>query len=117
MRLMETKSAYQHYLKEELARRCEKNPSYSLRAFAKACHLSPGELSQVLSGKRIPSYKVAQKILAGLDLSPQEKSQFLNSLAHTHQTRGLKKVSRAFKNMKLAAGGNLNPIPKAIDVD
>ena len=109
---METKSVfYKQCLQEELARRCEKNSNYSLRAFARACNLSPGELSQILAGKRIPSYKVAQKILSGLDLSPQEESQFLGSLAEKHQTRGLKKLSKAFKGMKSI------PQTKAINID
>lgn len=109
---METKNAYyKRCLDEELAKRCEKNPNYSLRAFARACNLSPGELSQILAEKRIPSYKVAQKILSGLDLSPQEESQFLGSLAEKHQSRGLKKLSRAFKGMKA------EPIPKPINID
>jgi len=102
---------YKQFLQEELAKRCEKNPSYSLRAFAKVCNLSPGELSQILSGKRIPTYKVAQKILGGLDLSPQEESQFLGSLALKHQSRGLKRLNKVFKEMKSA------PVPKAINID
>ena len=108
---METKEYYKECLQEELAKRCDKNQSYSLRAFAKACSLSPGELSQILSGKRIPSYKVAQKILSGLDLTPQQETQFLGSLAGKHKNRGLKRLSSVFKHMGAI------PAPKEISID
>ena len=102
---------YKECLGEEIAKRCEKNPHYSMRSFAKACGLSPGELSQILSEKRIPSYKVAQKILAGLDLTPSEETKFLSSVAERHQTRGLKKISKVFKGMTAI------PTPLNIDID
>jgi len=109
---MQTKdSFYRQCLKEELAKRCERNPNYSLRAFSKACNLSPGELSQILSEKRVPSYKCAKKIMRGLDLTPKEETQFLSSLADKHQRRGLKKLSRAFKDLKKV------PAPKTINID
>jgi uncharacterized protein (TIGR02147 family) len=84
-------------LSGELARRCDLNPRYSLRAFAKACEISPGVLSQFLSGKRVPSYKIAQKLIAHLNLSPDEEQKFLNSLAQKHQRRGLLRLSPVFK--------------------
>jgi uncharacterized protein (TIGR02147 family) len=102
---------YKKCLQEELSRRCEKNPNYSLRAFAKACSVSPGELSQILSGKRIPSYKVAQKIMASLDLAPQEENQFLSSLAEKHRKRGLRRLSPIFRQTKSM------PVPKEISLD
>jgi len=97
---MKAESYYKTILEEELAKRVERNPRYSLRALAKALSLEPGALSQVLSGKRVPSYKMAQKILAGLDLAPDQEEKFLGSLAKTHQSRGLERVSPAFKNIK-----------------
>ncbi len=110
---METNAVYffKKCIQEELARRCEKNPSYSLRAFARSCNLTPGELSQILSGKRIPSYKVALKVLSTLDLSPKEKAQFLSSLAERHKSRGLQRLNPVFKRMKLEL------VPKEISID
>jgi uncharacterized protein (TIGR02147 family) len=93
-------SFYKSILEEELAKRTEKNPRYSLRAMAKAIGLEPGALSQFLSGKRIPSYKMAQRIIAAIGLSPEQESDFLNSLAHTHESRGLERLSPAFKKLK-----------------
>lgn len=102
---------YRQCLSEELAKRCEKNPSYSLRAFARACELAPGVLSQVLSGKRIPSYKMAEKLIAVLDLSPNERTQFLKSLANKHQARGLKRLNPLFKSTLKT------PAPKELSLD
>lgn len=53
----------------ELKRRMETNPSYSLRAFAKSLDIESGYLSRILSGKRTPGKKTAEKILSSLDLS------------------------------------------------
>ncbi len=91
---------YLQCLGRELAERCEKNPRYSLRAFAKACGISPAVLSQFLSGKRVPSYPVAQKLLKQLDLGPEEQDQFLGSLAHKHQRRGLRRLNPVFKKIQ-----------------
>lgn|GEM_PF-2467328 len=46
----------------------------------------------------MPSYKTAQKILQKLELTPQEQSAFVASLAATHQKRGLKRMSPNFKD-------------------
>jgi len=91
---------YKTLIEEELAKRAEKNPRYSLRAMARALSLDAGALSQILSGKRVPSYKIAQKILAVLDLSPDQQNKFLSSIAKTHQSRGLERLNPIFKKFK-----------------
>src|SRR4051812_3089835 len=88
---------YHHYLKSEFARRCERNRAYSLRAYARALGLAPGALSEVFSGKRVPSYRMARKLVAALDLSPTEEERFLSSLAEKHQSRGLERVNPIFR--------------------
>ena len=94
-----------------MSRRCEKNPRYSLRAFARACEISPGVLSQFLSGKKVPSYKCAQKIMTHLSLTPQAEEKFLDSLASRHQSRGLKRLSPVFKKAR-------TPLePKHLDIE
>ena len=40
------------FLKMELDSRIKKNPSYSLRSFAKSLNISHAALSQILNGKR-----------------------------------------------------------------
>lgn len=49
-------------LKDELARRCERNSRYSLRSFAKTLEVSPSLLSLVLNNKRKPSLKLINKL-------------------------------------------------------
>jgi DNA-binding MarR family transcriptional regulator len=49
-------------LQQELARRCEANPKYSLRSFAAALGISHTLLSLVISGKRNPSGKLQRRI-------------------------------------------------------
>jgi uncharacterized protein (TIGR02147 family) len=89
--------SYRDCLRAELNRRLQRNRAYSLRAFAQALRIEAGALSQYLSGKRIPSYKEAQKILNGLELAPNQEQAFFSSLARQHQSRGLKRMSPAFK--------------------
>ena len=57
------------FLKEELSRRVERNPSYSLRAFARDIELSPSRLSEVMSGKHGISRSSARIICKSLGLA------------------------------------------------
>src|ERR1700761_4517065 len=93
---------YKVYLQEELARRCERNPRYSVRAFARALDINDGALSQILSGKRVPAYRTAQRIIRALMLSPDEEQSFLASLAERHRSRGLQRMNPVFREMRLA---------------
>jgi plasmid maintenance system antidote protein VapI len=63
-----------------LMRKKQLNKKFSLRALAQKLDLSPGNLSQVISGKRGLSEKKAQEICKTLDLSKEEKAAFLTSL-------------------------------------
>ncbi len=71
------------FLAEELERRIKKNSSYSLRSFAQYLKLSPGELSEIIRGKRRLSLKGALKILKALSLSPHEIEDFLKMIQET----------------------------------
>src|SRR4051794_12712496 len=68
---------YREFLAAELARRIGANPRYSQRAFAKALGLSPGELSEILRGKRPLSAKHALQIARALGLSEAERRRLL----------------------------------------
>lgn len=59
-------------LKTEIVRRCEKNPSYSLRAFAKSLDLSPAFVSKLLKGDRPFTAKTIDHIAAALALDPEQ---------------------------------------------
>lgn len=66
-------------LREELRQRQTRNPNFSLRAFARWLQLSPAHLSQVMSGKRPVTLRMAEKIVSRLGLSPVERLHFLKS--------------------------------------
>ncbi len=95
-----TTAFYKTCLQEELARRCEKNSRYSLRAFAKALGFEPTVVSQIISGKRVPSLKTAERLVEALSLTPIEQEHFLASLAETHRARGLERLSPFFRKFK-----------------
>jgi len=83
---------YRHYLSSELARRCENNPHYSLRAYAKALAVDAGTLSRILNGVQPLSFKMAKKLVDKLDLSPAQQEQFFLSLAQFQERRKLKRA-------------------------
>jgi uncharacterized protein (TIGR02147 family) len=89
--------AYRSYLQAELARRCDRNPRYSLRAFSLALGLSPGALSELLSGKRVPSVPAARRILSRLGLEPDRERELLASVERARAERNpvLKAGARA----------------------
>lgn len=64
-------------LQQELSRRCEKNPRYSLRSFAKSLGMSHTVLSLVLSGKRPLSKKAIRLVADHLCLNPAQTEQLL----------------------------------------
>jgi uncharacterized protein (TIGR02147 family) len=76
------------FLKEELARRMRANPRYSQRAFARQLGLSPGELCELLAGKRALSLKSALRVARALGLSPAE-TRHLIQLAQVERGRRL----------------------------
>ena len=99
-------------LRRELESRCERNPRYSLRSFARSLDVTPATLSRILAGKRVPSYKLAQKLLNGLDLAPTEQSAFIDSLTTTQKARDLTRVAPVFRKATAA----LKPTDLSINV-
>ncbi|MEQ1878434.1 MAG: helix-turn-helix domain-containing protein, partial [Bdellovibrionia bacterium] len=67
-------------LKNELRKRIEKNPRYSLRAFANALGIHPSTLSAVLSNRRTLSPKSANRILTKLGLESQARISIVGKL-------------------------------------
>jgi uncharacterized protein (TIGR02147 family) len=92
------KQLFRNILQEEIAKRCEKNPRYSLRAFSKALGLDPAAMSRILSGKIIPSAKMTRKLINELSLSLEMQEQFLNSVRSSQSSRNLQRISPFFKN-------------------
>ena len=75
---------YRMILKEELDSRCEQNPHYSLRAFARDLNLSPSRLSEILNRKQGLSRKAAAKIAEFLGFSGDEKEYFCDLVTSQH---------------------------------
>ena len=87
---------YVTLLQRELRLRQQRNPSYSLRAFAKHLEIDPGSLSGVLNQRRILSYSAGKKVLSRLILSVEEAEQFLSSV---HDTLTRCKIERLERNI------------------
>lgn len=66
-------------VRSELVQRCDKNPSYSLRAFAKSIGFSHAALSQILSGKRNFTEAAKQKVALSLGLSLRQSAALSKS--------------------------------------
>jgi len=73
---MEMAKSFREILKSKLVERMERNPKYSLRAFARDLKLHPARLSDVLNGKKGLSREAAEAISAFLDLSKEEQIYF-----------------------------------------
>ncbi|MEZ4751267.1 MAG: helix-turn-helix transcriptional regulator [Bdellovibrionota bacterium] len=71
---------YRTVLMQELGRRKERNPHYSLRALARDLDLSAASLSRIMSGKTALSISSVRRIVLGLELSPEETLKFITSL-------------------------------------
>lgn len=76
--MTETKTAAD-YLVGIFNERKDKNPRYSLRAFARSLGVSSGQLSEILSSKRPLSHKLGRRIAIAMALT-EDESQKLNTL-------------------------------------
>lgn len=88
-----SQSYFRDCLRRELAARLDRNPRYSLRAFARSLDVPASTLSRALAGKRSISLEAAQRIAAALDLAPKEKAHFLDSLSETPTRRGASRAT------------------------
>lgn len=69
---------YRSVLKMEYENRCQKNKSYSLRAFARDLKISPSRLSEILSNKQGLSPNKALEIAKNLKYSQKKLDWFCN---------------------------------------
>lgn len=69
-----------HILQDEFGVRRGLNPSYSLRAFARDLGVSPQQLSNVMNGRRGLGPELAERVAMKLELSPEKREMFLESL-------------------------------------
>lgn len=75
---------YRDILRRELISRIERNPSYSLRAYARDLNLRPSHLSQVLNNLKGVSPALARNVVDKLDLEEKERGWFLASVESLH---------------------------------
>lgn len=68
----------QNLLVRELAERKQKNPLFSLRAFARQLKISPALLSLLINGKKKVTAKVAGHLIDRLNLSSSEALELLD---------------------------------------
>lgn len=76
-----------------------RNKSFSLRAFARKLDVSPGVLSSIMNGKRTLTKAIGLKILKKLNISEEEKTQFLKSINYSPQY--LNKLEEKIKKQKV----------------
>jgi transcriptional regulator with XRE-family HTH domain len=80
---------YRERLKSELDKRKRSNPRYSIRAFARAINLDNGYLSKLLSGKVMLSLDLADQITKRLQLSKEERAEFIVSAIEEQKCHAL----------------------------
>lgn len=88
MRLMELSTL----LQLELKRRQNKNPRYSLRAFAQSLNQDAGTLTRVMKGQRIVKHATALSVMNALDLNSETQTQILETLAAKRMQRTSKRI-------------------------
>ncbi|WP_374080290.1 TIGR02147 family protein [Bdellovibrio bacteriovorus] len=78
------KHHYRDYILKELERRQRKNPSYSLRAYARDLEVPCSRLSEILNGKVGLSESRAMNLAVKLNLAPSEKDFFVDLALSEH---------------------------------
>lgn len=102
---MQKYMSFREILADVFSERRAKNPSYSMRAFARDIDILPSRLSDILNGKQGLSESKAQKILGKLNLPEDTKSHFLNLVMASHsRSKSARKIAQ--KNLQAQT---LNP--------
>ncbi len=76
----------QRLLRERFEESRSRNPNYRLRAFARDVGLSPGALSELLSGKRRLTAKRALNVVDSLKCDPQERAEIFGASEFASET-------------------------------
>lgn len=88
---MEEAMTYRLFLTREFERRCEKNPRYSLRAFARDLGLPASRLSEILRSQSGLSEAAAIVVAKKLNLTGDEIDLFQVMVSAEHSRSGLKR--------------------------
>jgi len=90
-------ATYRDWLRDELAARSARNPSYSLRAFARDLQLRPSHLSDVLKGKLGLSARSATQIAQSTGMNSVETELFVALVESEHARSPQRRESAAEK--------------------
>lgn len=95
-------SDYREILKNEYEERLAKNPSYSLRAFARDLDVAPSRIVEILNRTRGLSRIVASRIVKRLGLSANEAEIFFHLVdaEHSRSPVNRKRASEVLKRLK-----------------
>lgn len=97
---------YRTILREELNIRCQQNPQYSLRAFARDIRLSPSRLSEVLNGKQGLSKVVASNVARALGYTADEAEIFCDLVESMHARSRVKRELAKIRLVKSKVHSN-----------
>jgi uncharacterized protein (TIGR02147 family) len=86
---MNTQVEIAFLLRREFAQIRERNPAFSLRAFAAKLQIAPSTLSEIFSGKKSIALRSGRKILDRLSIESEKRHALLEALA------GKAKISQA----------------------
>ena len=95
---MSAQTFVQKILQKHLIRSQAKNPTYSIRSFARRLEISPSALSEILNGKRKISLQMAKRLLLKTSANAKEMEQALrlfkgSSKTEEKETNGFEEIS------------------------
>lgn len=86
----------------------KRNPNFSLRAFSRDLGMNHSTLSLILSGKRLPSYKMTIRMLKELDITKEEEEEFLLSVAQEQMAKKSERMNPVLRKLALGDQAYLN---------
>ncbi len=89
--MISTLMNYRQYLTREFDRRCQRNPRYSLRAFARDLGLSASRLSEILRVQSGLSESAAEKLIPKLNIAGPDVELFKMMVAAEHSRSQLRR--------------------------
>lgn len=87
------------FLQNSLIKKCQSNPRYSLRAFAKYLGTEPSFLSKILAGKRSVTPKFIERCGQKLGLAPNELKSFIEHSPKTTNTDRSQVLSAGYQTL------------------
>ena len=95
------KQALVDFLHNEFERLKGRNPSYSLRSFAKKLQVNPSALSEVMNGKRMPTSRFGGVVSKALKLSETEHQRLVGNLPKKNTSSLMNQIARDSSYLQL----------------